>query len=172
VTRPKSAKRHGWASPREIKPKARDRRAVIEALLPERASVKDVIRDLEVNLSIFVGAADQPGRAGRRRLLDELITAAERFEGALMDLDRASYDELVEDTWARLIFPCISKGFCSYKKEGASFWINSPPRVTVPCRPSSRRRSATLHGPHASSASASAARRRAASGRLSTATTR
>jgi hypothetical protein len=105
VTRPRSARRHGWGPPRDVKLKPGDRRAILEALLPERASAKDVVADIEVNLAVFVEAADQPSRAGRRALLGELITAAERFERALSNLDSASWDELSRDAWGEAELP-------------------------------------------------------------------
>jgi hypothetical protein len=96
MTQPKSVRGQGWENPPEITLNARGRDAVLEHLVVLKTSESSVLQDIEIILSI--GAAhERPNIAGRRRLLDELIVAAGRFERSLLDLDAATWDDLSRD---------------------------------------------------------------------------
>jgi hypothetical protein len=96
MTMPKSARGRGWENPPEITLDAHGRRAVLQPLLVSETSASSVVQDIEIILSI-AAVAPEPNVAGRRRLLDELISAADRVGRALLDLDATTWEELIRE---------------------------------------------------------------------------
>ena len=94
MTRPKSARRHGWESIEEIRLSRNSRREILEALGESAVPHDDVINEVEVILMIACATRRRPRAANRRELIDELIVATERLEQALLDLDNVSWDAL------------------------------------------------------------------------------